>query len=295
MKISTVIACHNGARTLRLCLDSLRKIKRTDFEVIVADDGSTDDSPAIAQSLGATVLRLKKRGRPAALNAGIEKARGEIICFTDSDCTVPPTWADALEDALAPGFDGVGGNLVPSAWTVVEIAKVLRYVHEFEGNAVLQGAYSGRCLNGNNMAIRKAALKSVGGFDEGYLHGADADLTRRLLEKGFRLLRTTKVETRHLKVESLASFLRTSFFRGSAVRFAMRDGPLPRFFLIRAYLSAFSRLVEDFRKRSALHRRFPELPGTKTILAPPAHFLADLSSATGQARFHRKFSKEDGA
>ena len=54
MKLSTVIACHNGARTLPSCLGSLREISKTDFEVIVADDGSTDDSPEIAQRLGAT-------------------------------------------------------------------------------------------------------------------------------------------------------------------------------------------------------------------------------------------------
>ena len=170
------------------------------------------------------VLRLTHVGRPAALNAGIRAAEGaEVVLFTDADCVVPPSWID---DALAElgNFDGVGGNLLPGARTAVEWAKVLRYIHEFEFDFELRPTYANACLNGNNMAIRRAALLAVGGFDERFLHGADADLTRRLLAAGYRLRRTTKLQTTHLKVETLGQFLRTMHRRGSTVRFGMKNG-----------------------------------------------------------------------
>jgi len=292
MRLSVVIACRNGAKTLARTLDSIRSMRREDLEVIVADDGSDDDSALVAERAGAAVLRLPKRGRAAALNDGIAAASGEAVLFTDADCLVPPAWADDLEKFLTDGWDGVGGNLVPSSWTAIETAKVLRYLHEFDDDFVLEGAYTRYCLNGNNMAIKKSALDRVGGFDTRFVHGADADLTRRLLDAGFRLLRTRSIQTTHLKVDTLPAFLSTFYTRGSAVRFAMDQGPIPPAVLRRAWLSPFARIFEDYGKLAAMKRLFPGVPAVRLILAPAAHFLADLWAAAGQQAYHRKFSKE---
>lgn len=286
MDKSVVIACRNGAATLAACLASIEP--EPDQEVIVVDDGSTDGSGDIAERSGARVIRREPRGRAAALNAGIRAAAGRSILFTDADCVVGPGWSRSIARRLDEGFDGVGGNLVPSAWTVVETAKVLRYLHEFESDAVLEGRYTRYCLNGNNMAIRKTALEAVGGFDESYIHGADADLTRRLLNAGFRLLRTRDIETRHLKIDSLRSFLRTFHTRGSAVRFAM-DRPLGARHWVSAFAAPLRRLVGDYARTAAMKRRFPDTPWTRLLAAPWAHLLADWQSARGQMAYYRAF------
>ncbi|MCB1152438.1 glycosyltransferase [bacterium] len=294
---SLVIACRNGAKTLARTLASVADMGRPDLEVIVADDGSTDDSAAIAEAAGARVLRLPQRGRAAALNSGIEAAGGEWVLFTDSDCIVPVDWIPRYQAHFERGYDGVGGNLIPSAWTVVETAKIVRYVHEFEGEFVLEGDYTHFCLNGNNMAIRKAALEAVGGFDESYIHGADADLTRRLLESGYRLLRTPDIETTHLKIDDLAAFKRTFFKRGSAVRFHMDDEPdaVPPWSLTRARAACVKRMLVDYGKLTAVHRRFPQAPLSALALAPLAHLSADLAAVRGQRHYYRHFLQEHRA
>lgn len=292
MKRSVVIACRDGAATLGACLGSVLASTPERLEVIVADDGSTDDSANIADRAGARVLRLPRRGRAAALNSGVAEATGDLILFTDSDCVVPVGWPDQLSRRAEEGYDGVGGNLLPSAWTVVETAKVLRYLHEFEQDTELFGDYDRWCLNGNNMAIRKSALDTVGGFDERYLHGADADLTRRLLRAGFRLLRTRDITTTHLKIDSLATFRRTFYMRGSAVRFAMAD----RQFGFREWLSAaispVRRAFADYRRVASMKRLFPEVAWGALLAAPLAHALADWSAARGQRDFYRRFREE---
>ncbi len=289
MELSAVIPCRNSSKTIGRCLESLRKMNRTDVTIVVADDGSTDDTAKIAESFGARVLYLEKRGRAAALNSGLTEAGGEAVLFTDSDCVVNPEWADEMEALLEKGYDGVGGNLIPSQWTTVEIAKVMRYLHEFENDYELTGSYTRFCLNGNNMAIRRKALDAIGGFDPDYVHGADADLTRRLLDKGCKLLRTKSVEVTHLKVDSFKSLLDTFYHRGSAVRFAMIDDRDIGSLLWRARLTAIKNLVKDAMKIPALVRRFPEADLFTALPAPLAHFLADMRAAKGQKDYWRRF------
>ncbi|MCC6159967.1 MAG: glycosyltransferase family 2 protein [Deltaproteobacteria bacterium] len=292
MNLSVVIACRDGGATLDACLRSVLASTSDSLDVIVADDGSADDSAGIAERAGARVLRLPRRGRAHALNSGIEAATGDLILFTDSDCVVPPGWPEDLARLVAGGYASVGGNLLPSAWTVVETAKILRYLHEFEVDEELVGEYSRWCLNGNNMAIRKTALEAVGGFDEGYLHGADADLTRRLLRAGFRLLRTRAITTTHLKIDDLASFRRTFYMRGSAVRFAMTDRSLGARDWLSAALSPIRRALADYTRVAAMKRVFPAIGWGALLAAPVAHALADWSAARGQRDFYRRFRAE---
>ncbi len=289
MELSVVIPCHNSSKTIGSCLNSLQNMYRENVEIIIADDGSEDDTARIAESFGVCVLRLEKQGRAAALNSGIKAAKGQAILFTDSDCLVPRDWADEMHKLLMQGYDGVGGNLIPSKWTMVEVAKILRYLHEFESDFELSGEYTRFCLNGNNMAITRDALNKIDGFDPNYVHGADADLTKRLLNAGCRLLRTKELETTHLKVDSMESFLMTFYHRGSAVRFAMTDERNIGSILWRARLTAMKYLTKDLAKIPAMIRRFPQANLARTIPAPFAHFLADMRAAKGQRDYFRHF------
>ena len=97
-KVSVVVATYNGSRTLLNCLDSLARLNYPDYEVIVVDDGSTDDTAAVAEEWGRqgrgdvefTLLRQAHAGASAARNRGVAACRGEWIGFLDSDCELPP-------------------------------------------------------------------------------------------------------------------------------------------------------------------------------------------------------------
>jgi len=290
---SVVVAAYQAGRTIGQTLQSLLAARPQGVEVqlLVVDDGSTDDTASVAEAQGVTVIRRDHAGRAAALNAGIAAATANVVLFTDADCLVPENWIGATL-AVLRNRDGVGGNLRPSRFTAVELAKVLRYVEEFETDIELRPPYDGVCLNGNNMAIRKQALDAVGGFDEGYIHGADADLTRRLLDAGFNLLRTTRTHTVHLKVDTLGSFLRTMFKRGSTIRFTLNKetpGTLARALL----LSPLKWLAVDFSRVRRLRVFGTKVRTGLAWLAPWINLLGGWANGIGRIVYYRRFRREN--
>lgn len=83
--ISVIMPLHNGAAHIAEAIDSVRRQTLPVAEVIVVDDGSSDESPDIAQSLGAKVIRQENKGAPAARNTGIRAAGQEWVAFLDHD------------------------------------------------------------------------------------------------------------------------------------------------------------------------------------------------------------------
>src|SRR5438105_1569058 len=95
MMLSVIIPVYNGERYLRSCLEHLRRSTVSNYECIVVDDGSTDQSRDIACSFGVTVISTEGRVGPArARNLGAKAATGEVLYFIDSDvCVAPDTLA----------------------------------------------------------------------------------------------------------------------------------------------------------------------------------------------------------
>src|ERR1700687_3114661 len=89
--ISVVIPVHNASASLSRCLGALKTSTYRDFECVVVDDGSTDDSTALAAASGARVIPAGgQRGPAYARNRGVEACKGEIIFFVDADVMVRP-------------------------------------------------------------------------------------------------------------------------------------------------------------------------------------------------------------
>src|SRR5215469_3709073 len=110
MQISVILCIYNGADSLPAALTSLSKMSIPDgmsWEVVLVNNNSTDETGKIieefARTSGFTVQHLfePKQGRAFALNAGIRKARGEIIAFTDDDVIVDPQWLVGLSNMFA--------------------------------------------------------------------------------------------------------------------------------------------------------------------------------------------------
>ena len=101
--ISVVIPVYNDSENLRRCLEALRGSIVRDFEVIVVDDGSADDSFQIAREAGAEVLRTGRRMGPAAArNLGARSAAAPLLFFLDADvCAHPDTLGHAVDELNA--------------------------------------------------------------------------------------------------------------------------------------------------------------------------------------------------
>jgi glycosyltransferase involved in cell wall biosynthesis len=187
-KVSVVVASYNGARTLRACLDSLVALSYPDYEVILVDDGSTDDTPEIAKGFPQVrCLRQPNRGLSVARNAGIAAATGEVVAFTDSDCRADEDWLYYLVNDLVSGdFIGVGGhNFLPPEDSCVAAAVL---VSPGGPAHVMLTDREAEHIPGCNMAFYKWALEEIHGFDPTFRKaGDDVDVCWRLQELGYKI------------------------------------------------------------------------------------------------------------
>lgn len=108
--ISIIVPVYNAGKTLRRCVSSLQKQTYTNIEIILVNDGSTDDSLVVCRQLVDEDKRIKviektNGGASSARNAGIDYASGQYIMFADSDDTVEPQWCESLRTQI--DTDGV--------------------------------------------------------------------------------------------------------------------------------------------------------------------------------------------
>ena len=115
-RVSVVVCSYNGGRTLAQCLETLTALKYPDYEVILVDDGSTDDTQSIAarfagrDGAGVRTIHQENQGLGAARNVGLQAATGSVVAYTDSDCMAHPDWLTFLIAQLErSGADAVGG------------------------------------------------------------------------------------------------------------------------------------------------------------------------------------------
>ena len=191
-RLSVVIPCLNAAGTLGGLLDSLAAQEWCEpWEVVIADNGSTDGSKEIAESYRDRLPRLwivdasARPGQPFALNAGIEAADGEAVVFVDADDIVAPGWVRAIGEAL------LDGDFVASRHDSAKLNP--EWLVKGRGRDQRDGLqrlwYPPYALHagGCGLGVKRSLLARLGGFDERlpYLH--DTDLCLRLQREGVRL------------------------------------------------------------------------------------------------------------
>jgi len=184
-KVSVIVCSYNGAKTLERCLESLKEVDYPDYEVILVDDGSKDNTQEIAaRHPWVRNIRQENKGLSVARNVGAMAAEGEVIAYTDSDCMADPDWLYFLVGTLISGdYAGVGGpNISPPAENWVQAC-----VAAAPGGPshVLLTDLVAEHIPGCNMAFYKWAFERVGGFDPEYRKaGDDVDFCWRLQQEG---------------------------------------------------------------------------------------------------------------
>lgn len=138
VQVSVVMPCLNEARTVGACIEQARAALASGGyrgEIIIADNGSSDGSPAIAEAAGARVVVIPERGYGSALRGGIAAARGVYVVMGDADCSYDFGEIPRFVDKLREGYDLVMGNrfageIKPGA---------MPWHHRYIGNPVLSG------------------------------------------------------------------------------------------------------------------------------------------------------------
>ena len=197
-RVSIILPVYNGGKFLREAIDSVLGQSYNDFELVVIDDGSTDDSVAIIQSYSNSRIKLLRNGMnlgiTKSLNNGIAAAAGEYLCRMDADDISMPErlklqvgYLDGHPDIAMVGsavilIDSNGREAGRKAYpaTPVQIRKSI-FVH----NPFAHGT----------IMVRASVIKECGGYDERFLHNEDYDLWFRIAARH----NLANLETRLLK------------------------------------------------------------------------------------------------
>ena len=194
--VSVLVPCYNEGKVLKASLESLINQTYPKYEIIVIDDGSSDDTFLLAKNMefdnGNISLRAftkQNAGKAHALNFGIEKARGELFLAVDADSKLSndaiKLMADYFQD---PKIGAVAGSVyvtnTDNLWTKLQ---ALEYIQGL--NLVRNGQAFFKLVNiipGPIGMFRKEAVKSIGKYaDDTYAE--DCDLTLRLIEHGYKI------------------------------------------------------------------------------------------------------------
>ena len=225
-KATVVVAAYNAASTLGECLSSLRELNYPDYETIVIDDGSTDSTSEIANQAGVRAIRVEHNGLAAARNAGVDAASGEVVAFIDADARADRDWLYHLVETITrrDAAAAAGPNFAPDPQSARAAAMAAAPGLPREVRA---GDDRLAQLCGCNMAITKAALLKVGGFDPMFTSaGDDVDLSWRLAASDETLAYAPGAVVIHERRATLAAYLRQQRGYGAGEGLLFRKYPL---------------------------------------------------------------------
>ena len=224
-RVSVIIPAYNAAATIGRCLEALADQTRAPEEIIVVDDGSTDDTASVARSAGITVVSQENAGPAAARNYGAEMARGSVLLFTDADCAPDRAWVERMIEPFEdPAVAGVKGTyrtrqpgLVPR---FVQLEYESRYDHMEDREAIdFVDTYSA--------GYRRDVFVTYNGFDTRFPTASveDQELSFRLAGAGHRLVFVPQAQVFHLHDETLWDYVRRKFWIGCWKVRVMRTHP----------------------------------------------------------------------
>lgn len=213
--LSVVVPVRNGGEVLERCLSALAasRLDRERWELLVVDDGSTDDSAERAHRYTPDVLRVADgpRGPGAARNLGAREARGRILVFVDADVCVH---ADALTrfDALFRSHPDVGAAFGAYDEHPADPGFLSQYRNLYHRWVHLRGAGDAETFWAGCGAVRRALFLDLGGFDTVRYPRPqieDIELGYRITDAGWRIVLDPAIQGTHLKRWTLKGMIRT--------------------------------------------------------------------------------------
>ena len=210
--VGVIVPVYNGADTIATCLESLlnQTYPASAYEIIVVENGSTDDTTQIVERYPVRLFHSHRRGPAAARNLGLARSEADIVAFTDADCIAHADWLTELVKPYAdPAIGGVGGAIRAyhhARRTSVELFSEVHapLVNFLSGeNEFLPHLYTA------NASYRRRLLNVVGGFNPQLVTAEDVDLAWRLqLQTGARLHYTPEAIVYHRHRATLSGLAR---------------------------------------------------------------------------------------
>jgi lipopolysaccharide/colanic/teichoic acid biosynthesis glycosyltransferase/glycosyltransferase involved in cell wall biosynthesis len=220
--ISVIIPARDAAGTIEDCLSGVLSQRGLDldYEIIVVDDGSMDNTADIAESLGVKVIRQNNAGPSAARNAGARTARGDILAFTDADCSPSPEWLFHLTQPFQdPEVVGTKGT-----YRTQQKKAVPSFVQQEYGFKYVRMARQDKIdfIDTYSAAYRRDIFWENNGFDEVVHSVEDQEFSFRLARKGYRLVFAPQAIVYHQHNSSAREYILRKFKIGFWKAFMLR-------------------------------------------------------------------------
>lgn len=225
-RFSVIVPTYNRVDEIRELLDSLEKqtLEKNAFEVLIVDDGSTDDTAVyVAEKLRQGSLNLRflsqdHQGPGPARNLGMENAQGEYYLFIDSDCIAHEDWLKAYDSALYEKVAGFGGpDRVRDDFTPLQ--KAIDYsMTSFLTTGGIRGSSKKKISKyyprSFNMGVHAEVVRKIGGFGS-LRHGQDIAFTHRVRKEG-KVIKVMNAVVYHKRRTSLKRFFKQVYNWGVA-------------------------------------------------------------------------------
>lgn len=223
--VSVIVPVWNNARQLESCLRALSQqtLAPELFEIIVVDNGSTDDTAERARSFpGVKLVTEPRPGSYIARNTGARIARGEYLAFTDSDCVPDPNWLAAATNAARA--DKNAGLLLGPIRLFDESGDGRRLYQDYETLfSFPQDPGQANCATANWLSPRELIL-SLGGFEEETKSLADKGMALRIKSAGKSLIYVPDMVVNH-PVRATMSAILNKRLRMTGGRWSRSSGP----------------------------------------------------------------------
>jgi len=218
--VSVVIPVRNEEKNLKRCLDALKIQTYKEIEIVVVDNGSSDNSSEIARLYTDKVFHESRPGIVFAKNTGVINSSGDYVFFTDADCEPDSKWVETLVDEFRDASILSAGGATTLPENAIEFERYIEKTIVFLSNF---GARYGSRFTirketfhnpGCNVAYRREVFERFGYFDERLLTCEDAEFDWRIKNSGGRIIFNPDAVVKHHHRTSWKSFLIQSYRYG---------------------------------------------------------------------------------
>mgnify|MGYP001609765972 CR=1 FL=1 len=204
MKFSFIIPTRNEGKYLEGCLLSIKNQSKKDYEIIVVDTNSRDETKKIARKYSAKIINEPKKGPAAARNSGAKIARGQILVFCDADVRFDMYFLEEIDDKFKRNISGC----IFRVHTYDAVKKSTAIAYQYMNMiAKIVNKFGFVFTNGSCFAYRRDVFFRVNGFNEDMLTNEDHDLANRANKiQRFVFFDDIVVETSARRVNKLGLF-----------------------------------------------------------------------------------------
>ena len=215
-RYSVIVPAYNAAKTILPCLHALQNqtIDSAQYEVILINDSSTDETGRLATESGVKVINMpKNRGQAAGRNVGIEQAQGQIICCTDADCTPQADWLAELTAPLLANDKIAASKGVYTTQQRQITARFVQLEYENKYDRLRQHPYI-TFVDTYSAAYQREVLLDVGGFDERFPVAEDRELSYRIAAAGHKMVFQDTAVVSHIHAHTIKSYFHKKMLNG---------------------------------------------------------------------------------